>query len=506
MWIVVPRNGAENAAVPDAANTVGFQQHTASSVAAQSDAQEQTPYEQQHPGQEPRILPVQQLMPTQTTQIRQAPPQVAPPPSFSHTTSTSKPPLSLQQQKGQRFGSWFNSAKHKTMAMFYNIAHSVPTQYPFFAEGPIWLFGHCYHSEMIVSNSDFFRPEDSYYHPHFLRDFRCVLWFTYRKNFSPIAQSDLTTDTGWGCMLRSAQMMLARVFVCKHFGGGTEHKTLPGSPYPLVVPLDIDCNIIKLFLDVPPAPFSIHNIIAKHRKIKLDSGESMSEPLSEWFAPATVANIFMQILHEYNSKYHICVRMYVPHDMVLHRQTASGLMTAPCPQFVDSCPGIPQPSTAARPDSNKGAPPHSCSLFILIPIRLGLEQISDCYIEGLKLCLRLPQSVGIIGGRPRQSLYFLGYQDDQLIFLDPHIVQSFTPEPFTTETYHCPFPQLIDIRDIDPTLALGFYCHTLEDMNNLLDMLYEIQKATANPIVWVQDDTVPQPPTQASDEDEWSIF
>lgn len=57
------------------------------------------------------------------------------------------------------------------------------------------------------------------YGPHegiakFNRDFSRLLWITYRKGFAPLLieknkVANLTTDAGWGCVIRCSQMLLA---------------------------------------------------------------------------------------------------------------------------------------------------------------------------------------------------------------------------------------------------------------------------------------------------------
>lgn len=63
-------------------------------------------------------------------------------------------------------------------------------------------------------------------------------------------------------------------------------------------------------------------------------------------------------------------------------------------------------------------------VLILVPLRLGLHELDLIYEDYLKAALKLPHTVGIIGGSPRHAVYILGFQDDSFIDLDPHFIQS----------------------------------------------------------------------------------
>lgn len=120
--------------------------------------------------------------------------------------------------------------------------------------------------------------------------------------------------------------------------------------------------------------------------------------------------------------------------------------------------------------------------MLIVPLRLGLTEVNPIYIDGLKRFFHLPGNVGMIGGRPNQALYFIGYVGDEALYLDPHTTQPSGPpvaEKSTTDevdadaTFHQRYAGRIDFRSMDPSLALAFLCRTRSEFERLCVQLKE---------------------------------
>ena len=98
-------------------------------------------------------------------------------------------------------------------------------------------------------------------------------------------------------------------------------------------------------------------------------------------------------------------------------------------------------------------------LLLIVPLRLGINQINPVYVEAFKECFKMPQSLGALGGKPNNAYYFIGFLGDELIFLDPHTTQTFVDIEESglvdDQTFHClQSPQRMSILNLDPSVAL----------------------------------------------------
>ncbi|KAF9920943.1 Cysteine protease atg4 [Linnemannia zychae] len=280
----------------------------------------------------------------------------------------------------------------------------------------------------------------------FQRDFTSgLIWCTYRHSYPPIKPSTFTTDVGWGCMLRSGQGLLANALAIQFMGRGW-NRPIPGDPM-----WDIYVRILSWFLDDMNArsPFSVHRIALL--------GKQLGKNIGEWFGPSTTSQVIKALVHNYQES---GLGVYVTTDGVIYKD---------------------QVKEAATLKKSNGFG----HLLILVTIRLGIDKLNPIYNDAIKATFEFPQTLGIAGGRPSSSYYFVGYQGDDLFYLDPHhsrcVVESKNLNDYTAEdfsTYHCETIRKIDINAIDPSMLLAFYCQDREDFDAFC---VKVQELNARP-------------------------
>ncbi|KAK7931937.1 hypothetical protein PG985_002649 [Apiospora marii] len=150
-------------------------------------------------------------------------------------------------------------------------------------------------------------PLDGGWPPAFLDDFESRLWMTYRSEFEPIAKShdpkalaalsfsmrikaqlsDATgfaSDSGWGCMIRSGQSLLANAMAIQRLGRDWRTKTRDAE----------EKEIVKLFADDARAPYSLHNFV-RH------GATACGKYPGEWFGPSATARCIQALTNENES-------------------------------------------------------------------------------------------------------------------------------------------------------------------------------------------------------------
>ncbi|XP_023233737.1 cysteine protease ATG4C-like isoform X1 [Centruroides sculpturatus] len=249
---------------------------------------------------------------------------------YRHGVTTSSPPSSSASSRIDGDKTKTNSSCHsetdnsdkvktKLMSMWNNMKYgwTVKVKTNFSYESPIWLLGKCYHKKLQGQESDFATRNTSM--ELFKQDFSSRIWFTYRREFPTLAGSNLTTDCGWGCMLRSGQMLLAQALVC-HFLGREWKWNTSQTPMNEVY----HRMIIKWFADHPcsGSPFSVHKLVSL--------GENSGKKAGEWYGPASVAYILKQAVENAAKEIplldSICI--YVAQDCTIYKQDVFDLCTA----------------------------------------------------------------------------------------------------------------------------------------------------------------------------------
>ncbi|KAE8349065.1 putative cysteine protease atg4 [Aspergillus coremiiformis] len=302
----------------------------------------------------------------------------------------------------------------------------------------------------------------------FVSDFESKIWMTYRSSFPTIPKLDndeanhpmtltvrlrsqlmepqgFTSDTGWGCMIRSGQSLLANAMSTLHLGRAWRRGEKSQE----------EARLLSLFADHPDAPLSIHQFV-KH------GAEACGKYPGEWFGPSATARCIEALSVQCGN---LAPKVYITNDTT--------------DIYEDSFRRV------ACSDSGSIQP-----TLILLGTRLGIENVTPVYWTGLKAVFQFPQSVGVAGGRPSASYYFIGTQGSYLFYLDPHSTRPASPynvagESLSREeinTYHTRRLRRIHMQDMDPSMLIGFLVRNEDDWE---DWKRRIALTAGKPIIHV---------------------
>uniref|UniRef100_A0A1I8JAJ9 Cysteine protease n=1 Tax=Macrostomum lignano TaxID=282301 RepID=A0A1I8JAJ9_9PLAT len=270
----------------------------------------------------------------------------------------------------------------------------------------------------------------------------------YRKNFEPIVLSpqqsnmaksgsgarevigrrQFSTDAGWGCMYRCAQMLLGNALQMLHLGRGwrvqqeQRQRQQPAGQ-------QLVGQLLNLFNESTGQ-------LSLRRLLQCASGA----PPGRFIGPATAAEAVRQAEASYEP-------MLATLSVLVARQ---------------SCINRDQLAEMLRPNAFRD----NRAVLLLLPLWLGgARQANPMYLAALQVLLGDEACVGMLGGRPRHSVYIFGYQGDRLLYLDPHVCEPASAGP---GLHYRARPRLVRLPELDPSCALGFLLRSWPEADSFL--------------------------------------
>ena len=289
------------------------------------------------------------------------------------------------------------------------------------------------------------------------------------ETLEELASCGLRTDAGWGCMLRSAQMMLAQT-VRLHFSASASNvgrfckrdaseemriaAWFADFPNPdLTDSSDDHINESNPQLDSNTSAkedddrIDYHHWYSLHQMVAAGLGLGMLP--GEWYGPTTVTHVLRE-LNEMHCDYlekrvrqnnhstgKAMFRIHVATEGCIYLDAVANLMTKNqvSEQSADKALPLDDPLQITN-STNSKKQEWDTSLLLLLPLRLGIQSIpTETYGAPLAKLIQFSQSVGMLGGTPRHALWFYGAEDVALTAakdavrvggwygLDPHTTQ-----------------------------------------------------------------------------------
>lgn len=322
------------------------------------------------------------------------------------------------------------------------------------------------------------------------RKISSILYFSYRKNFQSIlnykTKQLFTSDCGWGCMIRSSQMILSKALY-RLFCYNEKIKLKKNTKLTYDDRLKCRTESLKYFLEIPIGqndfcvklikdylqqkslstensfkysvipPFSIKTICAL--------GEIYNKYAGEWFSDVTMPQIYSAI----NNTFDI-----IPNCKIIHFQSIIEHKT-----IISECFNEVQPSMEYFQEVltfNNQQYKFEKTGIIFVSVRLGINTISSEYHDAIKELFKCKYCIGIIGGKNSSAYYFIGFNQNHFFYLDPHYAQECT-QKINLLTYCVNEVFQLSMNKMQTAFTVGFQFRSLNEFKELIKVFkYESNK------------------------------
>lgn len=280
---------------------------------------------------------------------------------------------------------------------------------------------------------------------------RSIVRLSYRRGFC-LHPYGLTSDAGWGCMIRAAQSLMARALVIQRLGldwrvdEGDDHLQY--------------CDLIRLFLDYPGSDhiYGLQNFVSAGMQV-------VGKLPGEWFGGHSVSLVLRDLASVHYRRYKGGLQVFVPApgNVINLDEVESLCSEGPLVDFqtsnFDPLLNVPRESAAEW----------KCGLILLLPLRLGATKIANNCVDELCELLTTPECLGFIGGTPNHALYIVGTQEEKspnsssFVCIDPHSIEEHPclsppfPSESLTKSIHSDRVRLVNASSLDPSLTIGFF-------------------------------------------------
>lgn len=249
-------------------------------------------------------------------------------------------------------------------------------------------------------------------------DFKDRPRFTYRSDFSPILETSIISDCGWGCCYRCAQGIISKYMMLLH----SINPTLIATNFNQIE------NTLSLFLDTDEAPFSIQNLVKETSQIGVSIGQ--------WAKPSQVAQAFGNIFGKYN----------IP--------------------FYFSCDCIIEPSKLQQ-----GKYP----MILMVSLMCSLaSQFDESFFPFMKYIFSLKEIIGIVSGYSGSAYYIVKINDSEEVFyFDPHVCQPAAVSSDSFDTFFNQKVMKMPLSQLNPSILMAFICTDYKNACELVKSLVE---------------------------------